>query len=41
MIDFAGPWEVFQDVNIPGQRIILFVFIPCLSRLHPFIQVVG
>ena len=19
MIDFAGPWEVFQDVNIPGQ----------------------
>jgi hypothetical protein len=41
VIDFAGPWEVFQDVTVPGQTDHPSVFTPCLSRLRRFTPAAG
>jgi hypothetical protein len=34
MIDFAGPWEVFQDVHLQGSGM-------SMEQQHPFLQVVS
>src|SRR6266516_2869116 len=41
IIDFCGPWEVFQDVNIPGRQDAPFVFIPLPRRPPLFGRVAG
>lgn len=38
IIDFCGPWEVFQDVNIPGRQDHPFRLIPWPSRLPLFMS---
>ncbi len=37
VIDFAGPWEVFQDVMIPGHMDMAFqLFTPFPNQPSPF-----
>src|SRR3984957_4424376 len=36
IIDFCGPWEVFQDVSIPGRKDDPFRLYPVAETTNPF-----
>jgi hypothetical protein len=41
IIDFCGPWEVFQDVSTPAENILPFIFTPSPRRPSLSVQAEG